>query len=241
MPVVHIDVETRSAISLDRISTRRYAGEGSTDALCVAYAVDDGPVELWTPGAPVPSEFTAADPDTCFVAHNANFEFSIVQHLLAPRFGWPTIPIERFICTMARARAAALPGSLDGAAAALGLAVRKDKAGAKLIREIATRKREPTPDDLERLGAYCRQDVEIERELFRRLPPLTEPEQALWILDHRINLRGIPIDRPLALAVAELAKKQRIAINAEIEALTGGKITTANQRDRILEWIAADG
>jgi DNA polymerase len=165
------------------------------------------------------------------IAHNANFEFSIIQRLLAPRFGWPAIPIERFICTMARARAAALPGSLDGAAAALGLSVRKDKAGAKLMREIASRKREPTPEDLERLHAYCCQDVEVERELFRRLPPLTEPEQTLWVLDHRINCRGIPIDRPLALAVAELAKKQRVAINAEIEALTGGKITTANQRD----------
>ena len=241
MPVVHIDVETRSAISLDRISTRRYAGEASTEALCVAYALDDGPVELWVPGAPVPNEFTAADPATCFVAHNANFEFSIIRHLLAPRFGWPAIPIERFICTMAMARAAALPGSLDGAAAALGLAVRKDKAGAKLMREIASRKREPTPEDLERLHFYCRQDVVVERELFRRLPPLTEPEQALWLLDHKINLRGIPIDRPLAVAVADLAAKQRIAINAEIEALTGGKITTANQRDRILEWIAADG
>jgi DNA polymerase len=241
MPVVHIDVETRSAISLDRISTRRYAGEESTEALCVAYAVDDGPVELWLPGAPVPSEFTAADPDTCFAAHNANFEFSIVQHLLTPRFGWPAIPIERFICTMVRARAAALPGSLDGAAAALGLSARKDAAGAKLMKQIATRKREPSREDLERLHAYCRRDVEVERELFHRLPPLTESEQGLWLLDHKINLRGIPIDRPLALAVAELAKKQRISINAEIEALTGGKITTANQRDRILEWIAADG
>ena len=104
--------------------------------------------------------------------------------------------------------------------------MRKDAAGAKLMKQIATRKREPSREDLERLHAYCRQDVEVERELFRRLPPLIESEQALWLLDHRINLRGIPIDRPLALAVAELAKKQRIAINAEIEALTGGKITT---------------
>jgi hypothetical protein len=67
------------------------------EALCVAYALDDGPVKLWVPGTPVPNEFIAADPNTCFAAHNANFEFSIIQQLLAPRFGWPTIPIERFI------------------------------------------------------------------------------------------------------------------------------------------------
>jgi DNA polymerase bacteriophage-type len=228
MPVVHIDAETRSTLTLDRVSTQRYAREESTEILCVAYAVDDGPVDLWTPGAPIP----AIDPDTRFVAHNANFEFSIVEHLLAPRFGWPAIPIERFLCTMAMARAAALPGSLDGAAAALDLTVRKDKAGAKVMRELASRKREPRSEDLERLYAYCRQDVEVERELFRRLPPLTESEQALWILDHKINHRGIPIDRDLAVAVADLAAKQRIIINTEIAALTNGRITTANQRDQ---------
>ena len=121
---------------------------------------------------------------------------------------------------MARARASALPGSLDGAAAALGLKVSKDKAGAKLMKEIATRKREPTPEELDRLYAYCRRDVEVERELFRRLPPLIDSEHALWALDHEINHRGIPIDRPLAIAVADLAAQQRIAINTEIAKLT---------------------
>jgi DNA polymerase len=240
---VHLDIESRSALALDRVSTWRYAGDASTEVLCVAYAVGDGPIELWTPGARVPDKIiaAAADANSYFVAHNAHFEFSIIERLLAPRFEWPTISIERFRCTMATARAAALPGSLDGAAAALGLETRKDKAGAKLMREIAGRQREPTPEELERLAAYCRQDVEVERELFRRLPPLTEPEQALWVLDHRINQRGIPVDRQLAIAVAELAKKERTSINTEIEALTGGKITTANQRDRILEWITAEG
>jgi AAA domain len=243
MRVIHLDLETRSALTLSNVSTRRYAGDETTEILCLAYAVDDGAIELWTPDMPEPIEFVtlAADRSTYFAAHNANFEFSIITHLLSPRHGWPAIPIERFICTMARARAAALPGSLDGAAAALGLEVRKDKAGAKLMKEIASRKREPTAEDLARLGAYCRQDVEVERELDRRLPSLTESEQALWALDHEINQRGIPVDRALAIAVADLAKQQRTAINAEIAALTGGKITTANQRDRILKWVAADG
>jgi DNA polymerase len=243
MPVLHIDVETRSTLILDRISSWRYAGEPSTEVLCVAYASGDGPIALWTPPAPVPKEVVtmAANPATIFAAHNGNFEFTLFERLLAPRFGWPAISIEKFICTMARARAAALPGSLDGAAAALGLEVRKDKAGAKIMWEISSRKREPTAEDLERLYSYCRRDVEVERELFRQLPPLTESEQALWLLDHKINARGIPVDRSLALAVADLAAKQRISINAEIEALTGGAITTANQRDRILKWAGTNG
>jgi DNA polymerase len=237
MPI-HIDIESKSLLALDRVSTPRYASDASTEVLWVTYALDVGPVEVWTPGAPVPTDITG---DAVFVAHNANFEFAILRHLLAPRFGWPKIPIERFRCTMAMARASALPGSLDGAAAALALTTRKDAAGAKLMREIASRKREPTPKDLDRLYEYCRQGVAVERELFRRLPPLMDAEQALWTLDHKINQRGIPIDRQLALAIANLVAKGRGSVNAEIEALTGGSVTTANQRDRILKWIADDG
>jgi DNA polymerase bacteriophage-type len=243
MPVLHLDIETRSAINLERVSTWRYAVDETTEVLCAAYAIDHGPIGLWTPGAPIPGPFNeiAIDPEWRLAAHNTNFEFSILQYLLAPRFDWPSIPIDRFICTMAMARASALPGSLDGAADALGLAAAKDKAGAKLMKEIATRKREPTPEDLERLHAYCRQDVEVERELFHRLPQLTEKEQALWVLDQHINQRGIPIDRELAVAIAALAKNQRSAINAEIAALTCGKVTTANQRDKIIKYLCANG
>ena len=38
---------------------------------------------------------------------------------------------------------------------------------------------------LDRLYAYCRQDVEVERELYERLPPLSPAEQALWAAEHQ--------------------------------------------------------
>ena len=42
-------------------------------------------------------------------------------------------------------------------------------------------------DRLGRLYEYCKQDVEVERELFTRLQPLSPAEQALWMLDATIN------------------------------------------------------
>jgi hypothetical protein len=66
-----------------------------------------------------------------------------------------------------------------------------------------------------------------------------EAEQALWVVDHKINQRRIPIDRELAIAIAALAT--RSAINAEIAALTCGKIMTANQRDKIIKYLCANG
>jgi DNA polymerase bacteriophage-type len=242
--ILHLDVETRSSLNLQRVGTSSYAADESTEILCAAYAVDDGPVQLWTPGAPVPPEIitAASEPEWRIAAHNSNFEYQIVNRLLAPRFGWPAVPIAKFDCTMARARAAALPGSLDGAAAALGLDVRKDKTGAKLMRVIATRKLEhPTVEQVEHLYAYCKRDVEVERALHHRLPPLTDAEQALWVLDHQINQRGLPIDRELAVATAELAKQQRLAVNSEIAALTNGQVLTANQCDRMIRFLATEG
>ena len=62
--VLHRDIETRSTISLKKVGAHKYAADPSTEVLCVAYAVDDGPVQLWRPGDPVPPEFieAAADP-----------------------------------------------------------------------------------------------------------------------------------------------------------------------------------
>ncbi len=61
--VAHIlgrDIETRAKASLKKVGADKYATDPSTEVLCVAYAVDDGPVQLWRPGDPVPPEFVEA-------------------------------------------------------------------------------------------------------------------------------------------------------------------------------------
>jgi hypothetical protein len=58
--ILHHDLETRSAIDLKASGAWRYAADPSTDVMCISYAVDDEPVQLWTPGDPVPSEFIEA-------------------------------------------------------------------------------------------------------------------------------------------------------------------------------------
>src|SRR5262249_7666089 len=150
------------------------------------------PVAIWTPGQPIPEVFIAAagNPDWLIVAHNDAFESAIEERILAPRYNWPLVPIERHRCTMAAALAAALPGKLDAAAAAaLGLETRKDAAGRRLMLAMAKPRRphkdedpghiywRDDPERRRRLADYCRQDVEVERELYARLPPLSDAEQ----------------------------------------------------------------
>src|SRR5262245_49341934 len=117
------DYETRSTIDLRKYGAWVYATHQTTEVLCCAYAVDDGPVKLWAPGDPTPPEFIEAANNSNWVvsAFNDNFERQIERHIMNPRYGWPIIPLERHRCTQAQTLAAALPASLGMAALAVGL------------------------------------------------------------------------------------------------------------------------
>src|SRR5262249_12208820 len=169
--------------------------------------------------------------------------------VLGPRHGWPQVPIERHVCTMARARALAYPGSLEGAARAAGIERRKDVEGHAAMLRLS-KPREPrkgedrtvihwheAESDLALLDRYVVGDVELERQLFNVLPPLIDSEQATWVLDQIINRRGFCTDVGLALAACDIVREERAAIKQAITDLTDGKITSPNQRDRILVFL----
>ena len=255
MPILHRDIETRSTLRLADVGAWRYAAHPSTEVLCIGYAIDDAPVRIWTPDLPIPEEYYAAarDPNWLVAAHNDQFESAIEEGLLGPRFGWSQIPIAQHRCTMATALANALPGALDKATAALGLPVRKDAEGRRLMMQMS-RPRRPRkgedpgliywhdgPELRQRLGLYCRRDLEAERAIYHRLPQLSPAEQALWVLDAHINRRGFYIDRALAVAARELVGKEQECINAAISELTGGRISTANQVARMQNFVCERG
>jgi DNA polymerase bacteriophage-type len=254
--VLHRDFETRSSRAiLKTVGTYRYTADPSTEILCCAYAVNNNPVQLWTPGDPVPADFieAATNPAWIVCAHGAHFEDAIERHVLHPRFNWPVFPIDKQRCTMAMSLACGLPARLSAAADALELSNRKDKAGERLMHQTSKPRRprkDENPDQvhwfddqerLERLFSYCRQDVEVERELFERLPPLPPAEQALWELSSRINARGFCVDRAFAESARRIAEQAAPEIDEEIQELIGGDVTTINQVAKLLAWLQAQG
>jgi DNA polymerase bacteriophage-type len=189
--VLRRDYETRGEAILRTIGTHKYASDPRTEVLCCAYAVDDEPVQLWTPGNPVPPEFieAAKNPASVVCAHGAHFEDAIERHVLHRRFNWPAFPIEKQRCTQAMCLALGLPARLSAAADALELSNRKDAAGERLMHQTSKPRRPHKDEDptkvywfedegrLQRLGEYCRQDLETERELSidcRRRRPLSK-------------------------------------------------------------------
>src|SRR5215468_7384673 len=253
--VLHRDYETRSRAILKSVGTHKYAVDRSTQVLCCAFAVDDEPVQLWTPGDPIPAAFIEAvtNPTWVVCAHGAHFEDAIERHVLHPRFGWPAFPVDKQRCTQAMALAVGLPARLSTVAIALELSNRKDVAGERLMHQTSKPRRphkDERPDGvywfedqerLDRLYAYCKQDVEVERELYSRLPPLSASEQSLWELSSRINQRGFCVDRVFAEAAHKIAEAVAPEIDQEIAELTAVSITSINQIAKLMAWLQQHG
>jgi DNA polymerase bacteriophage-type len=245
--VLSLDFETRSRLNLKKVGAQRYAADESTDVLCTAYAVDDGPVMVWTPDDVfVPPEIieAAINPEWVVSAFNAGFERAIISHVM-PRYGWPTIAPDKFRCTMASALSFGLPGSLAKCADALSLDQRKDKDGHKAMLQLTKPRKdgswETDPTKLQRLYEYCKIDVVTERALFRRVGHLIESEQNIWVLDQTINDRGVRLDRGF---VEELIARDVESVelrNKELFDITGGAVGTISQTEKLIAWLAANG
>jgi DNA polymerase bacteriophage-type len=251
------DVETRSVAKLGPkgVGTRAYAEHSTTEVLCVAFALGDGPIEVWVPGDPLPKAVLAAGVNTSckWCAHHAAFERAILESILVPQHGWPMVPAERHICSMALALSHGCPGSLDGAASMLDLVNRKDAEAQKEVKKMwqprkPKRGEDPdgiywvdTPELRELLCAYCKQDVAAERELHQRLPALIAEEQEAWVIDAEINDRGVLIDAPLATAASRLAIKAMNELNARINKITDGAVDTASKTQKLKNWLVTQG
>ena len=248
---LHLDFESRSAVDLKKTGVYVYAEDPTTDVWCAAYAVDDGPVELWTPDMPAPDAiFDAVVNGWPIVAHNANFEQALWHGVLAPRYGWPTPENTQWRCTMAMALAMSLPGSLDNAAAALGLDTRKDVKGYGIMMRMAKPRKVNAdgsivwwnePDRLADLYAYCKQDVEVERQLEKRLMPLSPPELELWHLDQIINGRGTYVDEKLCLAAKAIVAQTQERLDAEMKRVTDYNVGACSNAVQLALWVRAEG
>jgi DNA polymerase bacteriophage-type len=256
--VLYRDYETRSECNLKKCGAYMYARHPRTEVLCVGYAIDRDPVKLLVldrDGIKPPPEFVRAakEPDWIVVAHNDTFERQIENEILHRRHGWPLFELKKHRCTMATALALALPASLERAAEEMRTITEKDKEGARIMKRLSKPRRPLKDEDPEEvhydedevkhdiLGEYCMDDVEVTRELFEMLPPLTNDEQKLWELDARINDRGLRVDWQLIQKARQIAATANPALNEELEQLTNGAVSSFNKVSVLKDWIEDQG
>lgn len=250
----HIDFETRSTVELPATGAHVYASHPTTSVWCLAYAFGDDDVRLWRRDDPDPEDLLEHVRGGGLVyGHNCAFEYLIWNNVMTLEFGWPTLPIEQLYCTMAMAYAMGLPGSLENAAAAAGINQQKDQTGKRIMLQLS-RPKEIAPDGtpvwytpesesekFEKLYAYCKQDVEVERALAKRLLPLSPKEREIWLLDFEINNRGIQVDLPAVRSALRLAELEADRLNKEIKRITGNVVAVTSENARLTKWLQSKG
>lgn len=252
MPVLHIDFETRSDLDLPKVGIHTYVTSPNTDILCMGWAFDDDDPEIWLPGMNIPPrihDHVRSHGDTW--AHNAQFEYE-VWNKIGGRYFLPGLERKQLTCTMAMAYAMAIPGGLDKCAAVLGITERKDEEGARIMRQLCQPRtikdgvpiwwdKQEFREKYEKLYEYCKQDLRVEREAAKRMVRLSPYEKNVWVLDQKINARGIAVDVDAAYGISLLVEQEKERLNGELEKLTRGEITTSNQTARIVKYLGDRG
>jgi len=239
---ISLDFETYSECDIRKAGAYAYADHPTTEVLCMAWAVNDDPPELWTPDMPVPHRLLAlieAGGATVW-AWNSFFEMCIWNLVL----NWKPVPIAQWRDTAALAAAQAYPRALGKCGEALGLDGddAKSKRGKLLIQRCCKPYRGKRVRDLklyQELYDYCLQDVVAEREIRLRLRNLRGIENAIWEADQRINWRGVQLDRKSIENALVIIDSHCKIMNKRVHVLTGGFIDSTGSRAKAMQWCAS--
>lgn len=248
-----IDIETYSDVDLINCGVYKYTDSDNFEILLFAYSVDDEETNIvdLASGEKLPEEIMEMllDDSVIKTAFNANFE----RTCLSRHLGVELKP-EAWRCTAVQAAMLALPLSLEGVGAVLGLDKQKMSEGKDLIRYFCSpckptksnggRTRnmpENAPEKWELFKSYCIRDVDVEKQIRKKLYkyPIPEKEQQLYCLDQRINDRGIMVDRNLvnhAIACDLLYKE-----TATKRAYELSELENPNSVSQLKGWLTEKG
>lgn len=218
MTVLAIDIETYSDINLNENGVYKYVDSNEFKILLFAYAFDDEDVDIvdLASGEKLPERVTSAllDKNIVKTAFNAQFERVAINKYLGSK-------IENWDCTMVKAWSLGMAGTLENIGRVVGLESDKQKLaiGKKLIKIFCNPKPlrnnknqlsmikenervlpSDMPEEWQQFKEYCIRDVEVERDIRRKLDRFItiESEKELYKLDQKINDRGVLIDLDMA-------------------------------------------
>lgn len=244
--IIIIDFETRSRCDLKTKGAYNYASDPTTDILCMAWAFADQDEKgngIWFPNQypqemPAPEIFEDAE---LVMAHNANFDQMIYEFIAVPEYGFPAIPEDKWYCTSAQARVNAMPASLDDLTRALDSRHKKDHRGKQLIRKLSIPQKDGTFNEdaglMQEMGEYCVSDVAATKAAVNSTRSMTQREHEDWLINERINDRGMRIDRDLATYAMKYASAEQAEISKELIDITDGEVTKHTQTARIRDWV----
>lgn len=232
-----------------------YTQHPTCEVLSFQFDLKDGRgAEFWRPGMPNPQRlFDYLAAGGLIEAHNSMFEYRVWMDVCRRLYGWPPIDQRQLRCSMAKARAHAMPGALDDLGRVLNIANQKDKEGTRLLNLFSV-PRKPTAKDKRRrirpeedpvdgpkLYAYNKRDIVAESEVSVRCPDLPPMELRYWLADQAINYRGVGVDSRSVAACINILHQAQAKYDKELYHLTGGTVSGASKVAQLKEWLADQG
>ncbi len=195
-------------------------------------------------------------PENILSAWNVSFERAVWEFVGHQKLGWPSLEpfgIDKFSCTMARARAHSLPGSLGNAAKALKLPILKDESGKSSMMRLTKAKKHSVSDPYDfdydptrwlEMRSYCRDDVRVEKTIDSKLLPFDKIgpfEEKLWKLDQEMNWKGVTIDRETIQPTLDIIAQAEKKHEERLQEIVGDPEITLSKREKLLNWLSENG
>jgi DNA polymerase len=235
MNIITIDFETfyDRAFSLSKVTTEEYIRDDLFEVIGVAVKVNDGETQ-WFSGTKAQTKRWLEQFDwdnSVAVAHNAMFDMAILNWI----FG---IRPKRIADTLSMLRAIDGPdagNSLAKAAERYGLG----KKGDEVINAMGKGRLDFTPEELDRYGQYCVNDVQLTYKLFEILVPLL-PLIEMRLIDLTIRMFTEPVlrlDKDVLTNHLSIVKSDKEELMANVEA----DRTTLMSNPKFAEILASYG
>jgi DNA polymerase bacteriophage-type len=236
-----LDFETRSGVDVKKVGAWRYAEDATTEILCLCWSLDGGEVQTWWPGDnALPLTLYAENQANIFISFG-DFERAIWQRIMHEEYGLPALPPARWHDIQAVAAMKGLPKNVEDLAHLLNMGD-KDMEGNKITLALSKPDRRGYYPQVEpvrpRVIQYCKTDVQQEWGCHAELGFLPQGERKVWLLNQRINMRGIGIDLEYVKASQKIVAQARIPLEREFRELTG---VNPSQRDKFMAWMRDQG
>ena len=264
-----IDLETRSDADITRTGVYRYADSPCFDILLFAVSIDDAPVQVYdlAQNDIIPDNILHALADHNVMKHsfNASFERVCISVWLKRNYpelfhgyGNPQDSVSDYLdpeswrCSMVASAYLGLPLTLAGVGAVLKLEQQKMTEGKALIRYFCVpydtihgvpkfRSPADAPDKWQIFKAYNKRDVETEMEIEAKISKFPVP-QSVWeeyILDKKINDRGIQVDMPFVQNAIQIGDTVKKALTEKLSDITG--LENPNSVQQMKNWLSESG
>jgi DNA polymerase len=190
MSFITLDFETYYAkdFSLTRLTTEEYIRHPRFEVVGVAMKIDEDETQ-WFSGThdEIKAWLNQVDWDTsALLCHNTQFDGGILSFIfnITPAYYFDTLCMARAVHGV----------DAGGSLAKLAERYSLGKKGTEVVDALGKRRCDFRPDDLDRYGGYCRNDVELTYRLFGKLVP-DFPQSELDLIDMTLRMYTLPVLR----------------------------------------------